>query len=127
MASLTFFAAINAARNEGKRVRPCASSLVAFWDNHGHILKWLTMEPVQINEYTLTNSWQIIPDPPKRYSFMEAVEMMKQGRKMWINKPRCDSIYTIYDNRIVRIGEESSGHHAPLNLVMIESQWEEVQ
>jgi hypothetical protein len=39
-------------------------------------------EPVKCNDTVLYNSWDLVPEPPKRYDFVEALAMMRQGKWM---------------------------------------------
>lgn len=71
-----------------------------------------------VNQMNLDADWQIVPEPPKRYTFIEAVALMKQGKKMKISREKM----TIENGEFVVDGEP-----CVIDLKQVESQWEEVQ
>jgi hypothetical protein len=71
------------AAREGKRVKRENESCWHFWDRERDRL---SREPDKtncaINAGHLDARWEIEQPPPREYTFIEAVEMMKAGKKM---------------------------------------------
>jgi hypothetical protein len=80
--TVDFLAAMKAAR-EGKRVKRENESCWHFWDRERDRL---SREPDKtncaINAEHLDARWEIEQPPPREYTFLEAVEMMKAGQRM---------------------------------------------
>jgi hypothetical protein len=73
----TFMEAMQAAR-DGKRVRPTGG----FWCHwYAECLRIVDSAPAGITN-SIFGEWEIETPPPKRYSFVEAVALMEQGKTM---------------------------------------------
>lgn len=82
---------------------------VAEWTSLG--LQWVNDgEFVPVNAQIVMNKWQIVPDPPKTYTFMEAVEMMKNHKRM----------RSMYDGRIYSA-------KSWIRIPCIEGMWQEAE
>lgn len=76
----TFMEAMLAAR-DGKKVRAPTRRWVTFV---GGILTYADSEggTAPLFSNYISDYWEIYPDPPREYDFMEAVEMMEKGKKI---------------------------------------------
>ena len=53
----------------------------AVWVDGVFVLKYAPFQPVRIHNGTL-NGWSIVEEPPKEYTFAEALPLMKQGKRL---------------------------------------------
>lgn len=83
MSVATLSEAINAARFENKIVsyRGNYDKYEFRWHN-GQLVSLTSGGAAVLREDYIDGFWEILPSPPREYTFMEAVEMMKQGKRM---------------------------------------------
>lgn len=93
------------ALEEGKKVR-CLR-----WSCSGYI------ENTRMFNYS-EYEWELFCDPVKTYTFMEAIQLMKEGNKMRRPNYREDS--SIFANKIGRI-KWSNGDRFPIDIADIEA------
>jgi len=128
---MTFFEAIEVARRGSKVKRDDSTGDVVIWkdgylaNERGH--------SVEINQWNMDHAWQIVPDPPKTYTFMEALEMMKQGRVMQpviayniddLSSTDDELKFAKFQIKKGKIFNSQDGYHG-VQLRMIESLWQE--
>jgi hypothetical protein len=79
--TVDFLAAMKAAR-EGKKVRPVGEEDWKYWAGGNLRTDDFEKPRAFICERYLDARWEIEQPPPREYTFIEAVEMMKAGKKM---------------------------------------------
>jgi hypothetical protein len=117
----SFMEAMKAAR-EGKRVRAPHGEWMKAASRH---MVWA--DPRERDNYVLLTldmmnlDWEIEQPPPKRYTFLEAVAMMEQGKRMrpvgWHG-----SYFSVENGRTIYNGTTQD-----MRVYMIKAQWEECQ
>lgn len=76
---MKMFEAIEVARKTGKKIKRGKDHAVWFDDK----LIWEGIRTcVMISNVNLDADWEVVEPPPKEYSFAEAFQLMKQGKRM---------------------------------------------
>jgi len=117
----------------GKMVRHPSALRTAI--KAGRSLRWLDDKGCADTYVTVDNvllhDWELVPEPPKRYTFEEALPMMRQGKMMRpvLQGTACNKYYrrlpnaSVYMEMDAKDGSEVGG--ADILLSYCDAMWEE--
>jgi hypothetical protein len=132
----TFMEAMQAAR-EGKRVRPHPAYVINgrwhHWDDGRLWIEAARTQPADVCAMYLDCEWEIEQPPPKKYTFLEAVALMEQGKTMrpmqtpWIKVKVVNCKTPHHSVQFIVSGKDDNYAGYSLEYGSVKSEWEEVQ